>query len=103
MSRKFFVGGNWKMNGTKTSIDEIIKFLNEKGINPNTGKLNATGSQLSQVSLCQTYRVLNSVARYCTAYIYMIADNPVKQWNIAAAVAWHRFADWLYVVQGVYD
>jgi len=34
--RKFFVGGNWKMNGTKSSIDEIIKFLNEKGLNPNT-------------------------------------------------------------------
>jgi len=34
--RKFFVGGNWKMNGTKASIDEIIKFLNEKGLNPKT-------------------------------------------------------------------
>lgn len=36
-NRKFFVGGNWKMNGTKSSIDEIIKFLNEKGLNPKTG------------------------------------------------------------------
>lgn len=27
MGRKFFVGGNWKMNGDKKSIDEIIKFL----------------------------------------------------------------------------
>ena len=36
--RKFFVGGNWKMNGNKASIDEIIKFLNEKGLNPNTGQ-----------------------------------------------------------------
>jgi triosephosphate isomerase len=35
-NRKFFVGGNWKMNGTKAGIDEIIKFLNEKGLNPNT-------------------------------------------------------------------
>jgi len=35
-NRKFFVGGNWKMNGTKASIDEIIAFLNEKGLNPNT-------------------------------------------------------------------
>jgi len=34
--RKFFVGGNWKMNGNKASIDGIIKFLNEGGINPNT-------------------------------------------------------------------
>ncbi|KAL4221773.1 triosephosphate isomerase [Mactra antiquata] len=27
--RKFFVGGNWKMNGTKDSIDIICKFLNK--------------------------------------------------------------------------
>lgn len=35
-NRKFFVGGNWKMNGTKSSVDGIIAFLNEKGLNPNT-------------------------------------------------------------------
>ncbi|NP_001171739.1 triosephosphate isomerase 1 [Saccoglossus kowalevskii] len=34
--RKFFVGGNWKMNGNKESIDGIVKFLNEGGLNPNT-------------------------------------------------------------------
>jgi len=33
--RKFFVGGNWKMNGDKTSIDGIIAFLNQSGGNPN--------------------------------------------------------------------
>uniref|UniRef100_A0AAF5CZL2 Triosephosphate isomerase n=2 Tax=Strongyloides stercoralis TaxID=6248 RepID=A0AAF5CZL2_STRER len=26
--RKFFVGGNWKMNGDKTTIDGILNFLN---------------------------------------------------------------------------
>ena len=36
--RKFFVGGNWKMNGNKDSIDTIIAFLNESGVNENTGK-----------------------------------------------------------------
>lgn len=36
--RKFFVGGNWKMNGSKSSIDPIIKDLNEKGLNSKTGK-----------------------------------------------------------------
>ena len=35
--RKFFVGGNWKMNGNKASIDGIIKFMNDGGCNPNTG------------------------------------------------------------------
>ena len=27
MGRKFFVGGNWKMNGDKASIDVICDFL----------------------------------------------------------------------------
>ena len=27
MGRKFFVGGNWKMNGNKASIDGIVDFL----------------------------------------------------------------------------
>ena len=27
-TRKFFVGGNWKMNGNKSSIDGIVERLN---------------------------------------------------------------------------
>jgi triosephosphate isomerase len=34
--RKFFAGGNWKMNGNKKSMDEIIDRLNKEGLNPNT-------------------------------------------------------------------
>jgi len=36
MGRKFFVGGNWKMNGDKASIDPIIAFLKEGPLDPNT-------------------------------------------------------------------
>ena len=39
MGRKFFVGGNWKMNGDKASIDTIIAFLKAGPLDPNTGKL----------------------------------------------------------------
>ncbi|XP_075211743.1 triose phosphate isomerase [Lycorma delicatula] len=35
MSRKFFVGGNWKMNGDKKSIEEIVKFLTCGPLDPN--------------------------------------------------------------------
>jgi triosephosphate isomerase len=35
MGRKFFVGGNWKMNGTKDSIDKIVEFLNNGDLDPN--------------------------------------------------------------------
>uniref|UniRef100_A0A1I7YRW2 Triosephosphate isomerase n=1 Tax=Steinernema glaseri TaxID=37863 RepID=A0A1I7YRW2_9BILA len=33
MTRKFFVGGNWKMNGDKASVDGIVAFLNQSGGN----------------------------------------------------------------------
>lgn len=36
-SRKFFVGGNWKMNGNKKEIDGIIGFLSAGPLDPNTG------------------------------------------------------------------
>ena len=35
--RKFFVGGNWKMNGNKKEIDGIINFLTAGPLDPNTG------------------------------------------------------------------
>ncbi|GFO21956.1 proteasome subunit beta type [Plakobranchus ocellatus] len=34
--RKFFVGGNWKMNGDKKAIDGICDFLNKGSLNSNT-------------------------------------------------------------------
>ena len=36
MARKFFVGGNWKMNGDKASIDEICSWLVPGPLDPNT-------------------------------------------------------------------
>jgi triosephosphate isomerase len=34
-ARKFFVGGNWKMNGDFATIDGIVTFLNQSGGNSN--------------------------------------------------------------------
>ncbi|UYV81922.1 TPI1 [Cordylochernes scorpioides] len=34
--RKFIVGGNWKMNGDKNSINEIIKFMSEASLDNRT-------------------------------------------------------------------
>ncbi|CAD6502276.1 BgTH12-02514 [Blumeria graminis f. sp. triticale] len=36
MARQFFVGGNFKMNGTKESIKKIIAHLNEAKLDPKT-------------------------------------------------------------------
>jgi triosephosphate isomerase len=41
MSRKFWVGGNWKMNGDKKGIEDIVTFLKAGPLNPNTGKVHA--------------------------------------------------------------
>ena len=38
MGRKFFVGGNWKMNGDKASIEGICNTLKSADTDPNVGK-----------------------------------------------------------------
>ncbi|CAD6230504.1 GSCOCG00006791001-RA-CDS [Cotesia congregata] len=35
MARKFFVGGNWKMNGNKKEINDIVEFLKAGPLDPN--------------------------------------------------------------------
>lgn len=35
--RKFFVGGNWKMNGSKESINGILAFLKEGPLSMESG------------------------------------------------------------------
>lgn len=37
MGRKFFVGGNWKMNGTKSEINDIVGFLKKGPLDSNVG------------------------------------------------------------------
>lgn len=37
MTRKFFVGGNWKMNGDKKSLGELIQTMNGAKVDPNVG------------------------------------------------------------------
>lgn len=36
--RKFFVGGNWKMNGDKKSLGELINTLNSAKLHADTGE-----------------------------------------------------------------
>ena len=33
MSRKLFVGGNWKMNGSKKENEKLVDLLNKASIN----------------------------------------------------------------------
>merc|ERR1711973_478306 len=43
--RKFFVGGNWKMNGSKAMIDELSGMLNEKCVGKETEVVVGVASQ----------------------------------------------------------
>ena len=51
--RKFFVGGNWKMNGSKSSIDVIIDTLKKGSLSPNTGILMILHVMIVYSSLCK--------------------------------------------------
>lgn len=35
--RKFYVGGNWKMNGSKTEIKELVCKLSNADLDPDAG------------------------------------------------------------------
>jgi triosephosphate isomerase len=39
MGRKFFVGGNWKMNGDKAAIEGICNTLKSADTDSNVGKI----------------------------------------------------------------
>ena len=36
-ARRFFVGGNWKLNGSKSANSELVNMLNAVNIPDNTG------------------------------------------------------------------
>lgn len=42
MSRKFFVGGNWKLNGDKKSLGELAQTMNAAKVDPNVGTCGLT-------------------------------------------------------------
>jgi triosephosphate isomerase len=38
MTRQFFVGGNWKMNGSISQVQSLVEILNKANVPSNTGK-----------------------------------------------------------------
>lgn len=55
--RKFFVGGNWKMNGNKASIDGIIGFLTAGPLDPNTGNKHLFAIYLLYIYIFDAVRI----------------------------------------------
>lgn len=66
--RKFFVGGNWKLNGDKKSIEELAKTLNGAKLNPDTGAYVSTtlSSSLNDHAPLQTQAFSRASAPFCT-------------------------------------
>ena len=50
-SRKFFVGGNWKMNGNKESLGELMTTLSTASLNDETGKRFTDSQRLQKTEL----------------------------------------------------
>ena len=61
--RKFFVGGNWKMNGTKESIKVIADFMNKREEqDKNTGWFELIGLEFDS---CQMSSLTAVTSREC--------------------------------------
>jgi len=65
MGRKFFVGGNWKCNGTTDQVDKIVKVLND-------GKITATNVE---VVVSPPYVFLPTVKASLRPEIQVAAQN----------------------------
>ena len=73
--RKFFVGGNWKMNGSKESINRIISFLKEGPLSPESGELTARRVFINVLMtymyiLTLVYEKLRRVTELCKSVRY---------------------------------
>jgi triosephosphate isomerase len=84
MARKFFVGGNFKLNGSKTAIKEIVERLNTASLDPNTEVVIAPPSTYLDytVSLVTTPQVevsaQNAYVKGSGAYTGEISVEQVK-------------------------
>jgi hypothetical protein len=63
MGRRFFVGGNWKMNGTRKDIDTICSWLKEGPLDPNCEVLSSG------------LRLFDSPSRKCMILDWMSLSN----------------------------
>lgn len=74
MARKFFVGGNWKMNGSKSSNAELFEHLAKSNLDSSIGK-----SRLARLllSLCLLVDVVIGVPSIYLAEAKQKAPNGV--------------------------
>jgi len=66
--RRFFVGGNWKMNGDKATIDGLVKMLND----------DALDSKFTEVVVAPTSVYLDYTRKNLSANVGVAAQNCYK-------------------------
>ncbi|KHN99617.1 triosephosphate isomerase [Metarhizium album ARSEF 1941] len=94
MARKFFVGGNFKMNGTVSSIKEIVENLNKATLDPEVEVVVSPPAlylQLVRDSLRSSVEVAaqNVFDKPCGAFTGEIAVSQLKDSNINWVILGH--------------
>lgn len=86
MSRKFFVGGNFKMNPSSRELKKgIVKILNEADVDPNTGDCAILSLFLHSLVLISRLEVVIAPP---TLYIIPLAEVLRKDFKVAAQNAY---------------
>lgn len=63
--RRFFVGGNWKMNGNKESLEELMSTLNTASLHEDTGNRGSRGKSCPDQIQHHVTRISYLAVRCC--------------------------------------
>ncbi|CAH1394910.1 unnamed protein product [Nezara viridula] len=63
--RQFFVGGNWKMNGSRREIEDLLKNLEKADLNPEVEVIVAPPSVYLEFSKCRVPKNIMLAAQNC--------------------------------------
>ncbi|XP_014272812.1 triosephosphate isomerase B [Halyomorpha halys] len=63
--RRFFVGGNWKMNGSRKDIEELFKKLEKADLNPEVEVIVAPPALYLEFSKCRVPKNMHLAAQNC--------------------------------------
>ncbi|KAH9243912.1 hypothetical protein K456DRAFT_252103 [Colletotrichum gloeosporioides 23] len=84
MARKFFVGGNFKMNGSVSSIKKIVENLNGATLDPNTGTCPFAPMQSTEEDIAANNKPAEVVVSPPAIYLSLTRELLRKDIEVAA-------------------
>ncbi|KAJ0352775.1 hypothetical protein COL154_003579 [Colletotrichum chrysophilum] len=84
MARKFFVGGNFKMNGSVSSIKKIVENLNGATLDPNTGTCPLAPMQSTEEDIAANNKPAEVVVSPPAIYLSLTRELLRKDIEVAA-------------------